>query len=165
MFRLLFSLTAVVGFMLPLSAADEETVPLEKVPKAVMDAVKARFPGGEVKGAAKEVENGKTVFEINLKHNGHVVDATLTPEGELVTIEKEIASKDLPAVVAKSVETAYPKATWKKIEEVIKVEKKVEKLDFYEILLVTADKKELEVVVSPEGKITKEEKKDGKEDK
>ena len=33
--------------------ADEEKVPLDKVPKEVMEAVKARFPGAKLHGATR----------------------------------------------------------------------------------------------------------------
>ena len=44
--------------------ADEEKVPLKDVPKAVLDAVKVKFPNGELTEATRETEEGKTTFEI-----------------------------------------------------------------------------------------------------
>ena len=40
--------------------ADEEKIPLDKLPKAVVEAVKKRFPKAEMKEASKEIEDGKT---------------------------------------------------------------------------------------------------------
>ena len=65
--------------------------------------------------------------------------------------------KQANEAVTKAVEAKYPKATLQKAEEVIKVEKKQEKLAYYEVLLVTAEKKKLEVSVAPDGKIVKAE--------
>src|SRR5262249_40270653 len=121
--------------------ADEEKVPLDKLPKAVSDAVKKRFPGAELSGASKETENGKTVYEITLGHGGHKMDVTFGGDGQLQGIEKEISPKDLPKPVANALEGKYPKATHKTIEEVIKVKDGKEYLESYEVLLVTADKK------------------------
>ena len=74
-----------------------------------------------------------------------------------------IAAKDLPKVVAEALEEKYPKATYKVYEEMTKVTDGKEAIAYYEVLLVTADKKTLEVEVSPEGKILKtEEKKEEK---
>ena len=137
--------------------ADEEKVPLDKVPKAILDSVKARFADGKLTGAGKEVEDGKPVYEVSLKLNGKNIDVTLTPEGKLLGIEKEIAAKELPKAVAKTLKEKYPKAEYKMVEEVIKVKKGVEKLEYYEVLLVTAAKKNVEVTVSPNGKINNEE--------
>lgn len=137
--------------------ADEEKVPLDKLPEAVVKAVKARFPDAKLVSAEKEDEDGKTVYEVAITNKDQKIEVTLTPEGEIVEIEKEIAAKDLPEKVAKSLEAKYPKATYKTIEEVIKVKEKKEQSPYYEVLLVTADKKKLEVSVDGDGKIIKEE--------
>jgi len=144
--------------------ADEEKVPLDKVPKAVLDAVKAKFPGAEMKGASKETEGGKTIYELAIKNKGQNIDVELTEDGKIVAIEKEIAVKDLPKKVVEALEAKYPKATHKKAEEVIKVENGVEKPAVFEVVLVTTDKKSFEVVVSADGKIEKEEGKDKDKD-
>src|SRR6266480_1118590 len=126
-------------------AADEEKFPLDKLPKAVTEAVKKRFPKGEMTEAAKESENGKTVYEVTVKDGGTKIDVTLTPDGTITMLEKEVAAKDLPKEVTEAVEKKYPKATYKLAEEVIKVEDGKEKLSYYEVVVVTADKKTLEI--------------------
>jgi hypothetical protein len=140
--------------------ADEEKVPLDKLPKAVTEAVKKRFPKGEMTEAAKESENGKIVYEVTVKDGAAKYDVTVTTDGTITTLEKEIAVKDLPKEVTEAVEKKYPKATYKLAEAVIKVEDGKEKLSYYEVVVVTADKKTLEIEVSPDGTIKKEEKKD-----
>src|SRR5207237_2545868 len=100
---------------------DEEKVPIDKLPKTVVDAVKKRFPEAEIVSASKEVEDGKTLYELALKQKDAKMDVTLTAEGEIQEIEKEIASKDLPKAVADGLDAKYPKATIKKAEEIIKV--------------------------------------------
>lgn len=147
----------VVGMMLGLAGvrADEEKVPLDKLPRAVTEAVKKRFPDAQLKSAEKENENGKTVYEVVIKNKGQHIEVTLTPEGTITEIEKQIQAKVLPTAVTEALNGKYPKATFKMIEEVIKVKDGKEKLAYYEVLLVTADTKTLEVVVAPSGKITK----------
>ena len=167
MYQMTTRMTATaLGVLAVLAAvwADERKLPLDQVPKPVLEAVRARFAGAELTGAAKETEDGKTVYEINVKHKGRKIDVTLTPEGAIELIEKETAAKDLPAPVAKVLEDKYPKAEYKIVEEVIKVEKKNERLAYYEVLLVTADKKSLEVQVAADGKVLKEEKKTPEKD-
>ncbi len=143
--------------------ADEEKVPLDKLPPAVVAAVKKRFPKAEMKEASKETENGKTVFEVTVQDGKHKTDVSLTEGGEITTIEKGIESKDLPKPVADALEGKYPKATHKTVEEVIKVKDGKEALEYYEVLLVTADKKTFEVEVTPDGKIKNVEEKKGKD--
>ncbi|HET6575849.1 MAG TPA: PepSY-like domain-containing protein [Fimbriiglobus sp.] len=154
----LFTLAAAVP------AGDEEKVTLDKVPGPVLTTVKARFPGAKLTGASKEKEKDKWVYEVSLTEKGKDknVDVTLTPEGELLTIERALGAKALPKAVAKAIEDKYPRPTYKNAEEVIKVEKQEEKLAYYEVLLVTHDKKRtMEVQVTAAGKIVAEEEKKG----
>lgn len=150
---------ALLAMAPSLVRADEENVPLDKLPKPVVDAVKQRFPKAELVKASKEVENGKTEYEVTVKDNGVKIDVTLTPEGKITGLEKELAVKDLPKAVRDALEVKYPKADYKSAEEIVEVKNGKEVLESYEVVLVTADKKKLEVVVSPEGKITKTEQK------
>jgi hypothetical protein len=160
------TVAAVLAFVGVFAArADEEKVPLDKLPKAVVDAVKKRFPQAELTGAEKETEDGKTVYEVAIKNQGQNVEVTTTPEGTIVEIEKEIAAGAMPKAVSAALESKYPKATYRMIEEVFKVQDGKEKLEYYEVLLVTAARKKLEVSVTPEGKFTKEEDKSKEKDK
>ena len=153
------ALVALLGLTaLRADEGKEEKVPLDKLPKAVTDAVKAKFEGCELVSAEKEKEDGKEVFEVAIKHKGHNIEVTLTPEGKIVSVEKEIAAKDAPKAVTEALDAKYPKATVKKVEEVVENEKTT-----YEFLIVTAEKKTVEVVFDPKGKLVKEEKKDKEE--
>lgn len=150
----------MVVLVVSIGRADEEKVPLDKLPKAVAETVKKRFPKLEMKEATKEVtEEKKTVYEVTLKEDKKNIDVTLTPEGIIVMIEKEIDRKDLPKAVAAAIDAKYPQATYKICEEIIPVKDGKEKLESYEVLLETKDKKLIEVVLSTEGKITKTEEK------
>jgi uncharacterized membrane protein YkoI len=135
-------------------------VDLDKVPKAVTDAVKARFPDAELKEASKETEDGKTIYEVAIKNKGQKLEASFTPEGKLVEIEKTIDAKDLPKAVTDALEAKYPKATIKKAEEVTKGDDSVG----YEVVITTTDKKTFEIELDAKGKILEEESKDKKKD-
>ncbi|HEV8323911.1 MAG TPA: PepSY-like domain-containing protein [Myxococcota bacterium] len=138
--------------------AAEKKVALDAVPAAVLDAVKARFKDAALLAAEEETEGGKRLYEVRLKtKEGQTVEVSATPEGALVTIEKTIDVKDLPAPARTAVEGKYPKATLKRVEEVTKVTKGVEALAHYEVLLVTAEKKKLEVLVTPAGELLPDE--------
>jgi hypothetical protein len=131
----------------------EEKVDLAKVPKPVLEAVKKKFPDAKMVGASTEKEGDKLVYEIEIKVNDKTIDVTVTPEGKIVTIEKEIDAKNVPRAVAEALEKKYPKATIKLVEEVSKDDKIVK----YEFQIVTADKKALEVSFDPSGKFLEEE--------
>ena len=144
--------------------ADEEKVPLDKLPQAVAAAVKNRFPDAELKGASKEEEKGQTIYEVAIRHKGQSMDISLTPTGTITEIEKSIEAKAMPRAVKAALTRKYPQATYQKIEEVIKVKGRTEKLEYYEVVLTTAGKKKLEVAVTPEGKLTGEEDKSKEKD-
>jgi hypothetical protein len=141
--------------------ADEEKVAIDKLPKAVVDAIKARFAGAELKAAEKETEGGKTVYDVEIKYKGANYEVAVTPEGKITGYEKQIDAKDMPSAASKALEDKYPKATIKLVEEVYKVEGREDKFEYYEVALVTADKKKVEAHVAKDGKIlkAKEEKK------
>jgi hypothetical protein len=162
----LLVMTAVAVFVLAAPVrAEEEKVPLDKVPKAVLEAAKKRFPKAEVVGASKEKDKDKTVYEIEMKLDGKTIDVTLTEAGAITTIEQQIDAKDLPKAVSEALDKKYPKATYKIIESVTKVKDGKETLEYYEAHLVTAEKKEIEVEILPDGKIKNEEEKKKEEKK
>jgi uncharacterized membrane protein YkoI len=134
-----------------------EKIAPDKLPKAVMDAIKGRFPDADITSAEKETEDGKIVFDIALKSKGKKYEMDIEENGTIVEIEKEVASKDLPEGVTKAIEAKYPKAKIKEIMEVNKVKDKKETPDHYEVIIETADKKEQEIEVSLDGKTIKEE--------
>ncbi len=156
--------TAAAVLMAAATAAwADEKVDLDKVPKAVVDAVKAALPDAEIKGAEKETEDGKLFYEIEILNKKEELDVEPTPDGDLSEIEKEIDYNYLPKAVSNSLEDKYPKAEFKEVEEVTKVEKKTEKLAYYEVQVKTADQKRYEVQVAPDGKVVNEQKKDKKD--
>ena len=53
----------------------------------------------------------------------------------------------------KAVETKYPKSTIQEIMEITAVTEGKEALEAYEVVLMTADKKEVEVAVASDGEI------------
>jgi uncharacterized membrane protein YkoI len=158
---LLAGLVALGG----VARADDKAKPAEKpqkiapdkLPEKVMAAIKARLPGAEITSAEKEMENGKVVFDIELKHKGRKYEMDIQEDGTIIEIEKEVAAKDVPAVT-KAVTAKYPNATIKEIMEVNKVKGKQETPIHYEVTITTADKKSKEVIVSLDGKTVKEEK-------
>jgi hypothetical protein len=103
----------------------------------------------------KENEGGKVVYDVELKHKGRNYEMDIEENGTIIEIEKEISLKDLPKAAVKTLQAKYPNATIKEIMEVNKVKGKKEIPDHYEVLLVTADMKKLEIEVSLDGKAIK----------
>ena len=126
---------------------------LDKIPKPVMDALKAKFPNAAIHTWTKEMEGGDVIYDMEFKENGRACEADIKEGGTYLNYEKAIAAKDLPAAVTGAIEGKFPKATLKEIMEETEVNGNDEKLSAYEVVLVTADKKEVEVRLSPDGKI------------
>jgi hypothetical protein len=153
--------TVLAALLVPGLRADEEKVPLDKLPKTVVNAVKDRFPRGELVEASKETEDGKTEYEVSLKRGEHHIDVMVTPEGKITLIEKTIDIDDLPKKVSAAVKAKHPKGKVTKAEEVITVSDDKETLDYYEVD-VEENGKSVEIKVLINGKIKAEEKKDEK---
>jgi uncharacterized membrane protein YkoI len=149
--------------------AQEVEIKLDQVPKAVMDSARAKFPGAEHRGAARETEDGKTVYEIAMTHEGHRMDVTFQENGTLVLVETEVPEAELPAPVKKAALDKYPGAKIKLAESVKKGPKVKKEVDYYELHLTKADKKSAEIELDSDGKIlksatsSKEEEKEEKE--
>ena len=162
-----FRRIVALGFVLGTLAsvwAEEKKIDLDKLPQKVARAVKKRFPNAKMVSAEKETEKSKTVYEVAIVNNKQKIEVTVTPAGKITEIEKQIGDKRLPKAVAEALASKYPGTSFKMIEEVIKVMNGAEKLEYYEVLLATAEKKKLEVAVTPAGKVVKEEDKTGKKD-
>jgi hypothetical protein len=158
-FKATCGLIATAAFLvlvgLVLAEDKAEKIPLDKVPKSVMDAIKGRFPGAEISSVEKEKEDGKVVFDVELKHNGRKYEMDIHEDGTIIEIEKEIALKDVSDAVKKAVGEKYANSTIKEVMEVNKVKDKQETPDHYEITIETAEKKKMEVIVSLDGKSVK----------
>ena len=145
-------LAALVLFAAAAGAA-EQAKDLDKIPKKVMDALKARFPRAEIHKWTQEKEGDAVVYDIEFKEGDRKCEADIKEDGTYVNFEREVAARDLPKAVTEAVEKKYPKAKMKEIMEITDVKGKDEKLEGYEIVLETADKKEVEVTIGPDGKV------------
>jgi hypothetical protein len=161
------AIVAILGlFGLVSGASAQETeIPLDQVPKAVMDSARAKFPEAKIKEAAKETEDGKTVFELEMTHENRKMDVTFREDGTLVLTETQVSEKEVPAIVRQAVKDKYPGAKIDLIESVKKGPEAKKEADYYEFHLTKVDKKTAEVEVDREGKVLNiEEKKDKDKD-
>ena len=152
-------LLAVLGLASGTRAQDEG-IPLDRVPKAVMDSAKAKFPGAQIKVASEETEDGKPpVYALEMKHHRHNVDVTFKADGTVVLVETAVPEKELPKVVRRAVVHRYPGASVMGAESVKKGPEVKKQADYYEFYLMTADEKPALVQVDPNGKVLKPEQK------
>ncbi|MHB1555999.1 MAG: PepSY-like domain-containing protein [Isosphaeraceae bacterium] len=116
------ALAAVLGLsaVAALAVADEEKVAFDRLPAAVKKAVKKEFHGAKVRGASKEVEHGKTSYEVELTVEGHSIDVVMNARGKILEVEKQIPVGHLPGAVRKKLAAKYPGARIEKAERVSK---------------------------------------------
>lgn len=159
----------LAGLLVLVSAGHaQEKKDSDKIPKKVMDTLKAKFPKAEIDKWTKEKEGNDVVYDIEFKQEGRRFEADIKEDGTLVNWEREVKASDVPGAAKKAVDKKYPKSTWKVVMEVIDVKDGKDTPGGFEITLETADKKEVEVVVTADGKITEdtgEKKEEKKKDK
>lgn len=125
----------------------EKKVKMKDLPKAVQKTVQEQSKGATISGLSKEVERGKTYYEVELKVNGHGRDILIDPAGAVVEVEEEVAMASLPPAVKTAIEAKAGKGKVVKVESVTKNNAIVA----YEAQVNTAGKKS-EIKVGPEGK-------------
>ena len=118
--KTLCAITMSAGLLTSISfAADTESkIKMEKLPPAVQQAVKEQSQGAKLVGLAKEVEDGKTLYEAELKVNGHGKDVTFDTAGKIVSVEEEIALASVPEPARAAILKAVGKGKLKKLESV-----------------------------------------------
>jgi hypothetical protein len=104
-------------------SAGEESVALEGVPPAVRKAAEAAVPGLAADGAAKETDEGKVYFEISGTADGARVDVTVTPEGEVVCIERRVPADSVPEAARAAALKRLPGLVVDKAEKIWKKER------------------------------------------
>jgi hypothetical protein len=138
-------------------AQGEKTLSAKRLPAAVQAAFHKAYPTAKIKGASSEVENGKTIYEVESVDGKINRDLLYSEDGSVIEIEETIALNALPDAVAKALKTETGKGKVEKAEKLTKGE-----TIQYEFV-VTSGKNKREVVIDPTGKIVKTEKKETKE--
>jgi hypothetical protein len=154
MLKFCTSLLAVAGLLFGSTVwADEEDVPLARLPAKVKDAVKAKFPEGELVKASKEIDEGVVLYEVGIKNKGQTIEVTVNEGGQIVEIEYQIDPKDLPKAVTDALNKKYGALKFEKAEDIVKGDKK-----YYEVLIEHANgTRKTEVQIDKDGKILMEE--------
>jgi uncharacterized membrane protein YkoI len=132
-------------------ASAQEAVDPDKLPPKVAQAVKARFPGATIVKATKEMENGRVVYDIEMIRSGKKHEMDCREDGTIVDIQNEIPASDLPPAAQTAIKAKYPGSKIKEVGEILVVNNGQEKRDHFEVLIETAEQKEVELTVSLDG--------------
>ena len=145
-------LLAVLG-LVAVTRAQDEVIPMDRVPKSVINAAKARFPGAEIKQATEETEDETKVYSLQMKHQRHDLDVTFKADGTLVLAETAVPQKELPKVLLRAVASQYPGASLRHAAAVKNGPGLKKTADYYELYLLNGDKRPRLVKVDPKGKV------------
>jgi uncharacterized membrane protein YkoI len=127
-------------------AAQDTKLQAKDLPAPVLKSAQAELAkGGKLVGYLKDVEDGKTYYEMETTISGHTRDFQFDPSGKLLEVEEEMATSAVPPAAVKAIAA---KGTPGKIESVTKNGVIVA----YESIVKTKAGKSLEVAVDATGK-------------
>jgi hypothetical protein len=146
-------LLAVLG-LASVMRARADVIPVDRVPGAVTDAAKARFPGAKIQQATEEATgDGKPTYSLVMKHQRHTLDVTFKDDGAVVLVETDLSKKEVPRAVLRAVALEYPGASVKGAGSVREGPEVKKTADYYQFHLLTADNKPRFLKVDPKGKV------------
>jgi uncharacterized membrane protein YkoI len=109
-----------IAFLAGAGFAAEKKVKLADLPAPVQKTVQEQTKSATLKGLSKEVENGKTFYEIETMANGKSRDLLVDPSGEIVEVEEATTLDSVPAPVKATLEKAAQKGKILTVETVTK---------------------------------------------
>jgi uncharacterized membrane protein YkoI len=110
--------TILIMSLVVVSAAAEKKIKMQEMPAAVQQAVKDQSKGAVIRGFAQEVENGKTLYEMELTVNGHAKDVSFDSAGKVVSVEEEVPLDSIAAPAREAIQKAVGKGKLQKVESV-----------------------------------------------
>lgn len=153
-------------FELPKAAVrPQENIPIEKLPKAVTETVKKRFPKTELRSAVFARPGSewlgpgekRELYLLDLKNGNLHIALWVTPVGAITEIVNEITAAQLTKEVKDYLDKNYPGQRVAEVNELFKVNEDKETLDSVKVFL-SADNRTRVLVFSAEGKFLKEDK-------
>lgn len=147
-------LSAICLLLLGTASAQEHRVKMKDLPPAVQKTVQEQTKDAKILGISKEVEQGKTQYEIETTVNGRTRDLLIDPTGAVLEVEEEITLDSLAAEVRAEVEKNIGKGKLLRLESVTKGGT----LTGYEASISKAGKKS-GIGMGPDGKLIPQKKK------
>lgn len=143
--RILF----IASFASSLLIAGEAAVKMKDLPPAVQKTVQAQTKGAQIKGLSREVEKGRTMYEVETMLNGKSRDLLIDATGALVSVEEPVAIESIPAAAKAALDRLAAGGKIKSVESVTKGQTVT-----YEAVIAKGLKKS-EVVVAADGSVQK----------
>jgi len=134
---------------LAIAFAGETSVKMKDLPPAVQKAVEEQTKGARIKGLSKEVEKGKTMYEVETIQSGNARDLLFDAAGALVSVEELVSIDAIPAAAKTALEKLAAGGKIRSVELVTKGQTVTS-----EAVIVKGSKKS-EIEVAADGSIQK----------
>jgi uncharacterized membrane protein YkoI len=110
----IFALTIAFANVL----ASEKVIAMKDLPAAVQRTVQEQSRGATIRGFSKEVEGGKTIYEVQMNVNGHGKDVSMDASGAVLEVEEEVTLESIPGAARAAIEKAAGSGQITKVETV-----------------------------------------------
>lgn len=94
----------ILGAAVVCCVAQEKRIQKKDLPAAVQKAADEQTKGAEIKGYTREVERGRTFYEVETKVNGKTRDILFEANGALSVIEEETDIATIPTAAKVAIE-------------------------------------------------------------
>ncbi len=113
---------AVLCLSASCALAADQPVKMKDLPPAVQKTVQEQSKGATIRGLSKEIEDGKTYYEVELIADGHNhnKDILIDASGAVAEIEEQVALDAVPAAVKATIEKSAGTGKILKVESVQK---------------------------------------------
>ena len=129
-----------------IASAQETKIKFKDLPPAVQETARAQSQGAMVKAYVKEIEKGKTEYEVQLIVDGKKRAVSIDPNGKILETEQEVAFESVPQKAQDAIKQEAGGAKVERVEEV-----KSDQATVYEALVHQNGKKhEIRVLESGE---------------
>jgi hypothetical protein len=127
----------------------ETKVQFKDLPPAVQTAAKEQSRGATVRGYSKDVENGKTEYEVQLLSAGQTKDVSMDENGSIIDVEQQVGFASLPEEAKEGLRKLAGRGKILKVESVTRGGKVS-----YEAVVMRGGKRS-EIAVTSDGKQAK----------
>ena len=135
-------------------AAESKGIAVESLPPAVQTTVREQTKGAVIHNISKEVEHGKTLYEVETKVGGRSRDMIIGADGKLMVVEAQVVMDSLPAPARET----YMKHIGKGKIVALETVSLGDSLAYYEAQ-IEANGKRSELKVDPNGNVVTDKKK------
>lgn len=108
----------VVGLWVCSAFGQETKIQFKDLPTPVQATAKAQSKGATVKGYSKEIEKGKTEYEVQLLVDGNKRDVSISPDGKVLETEDVVAFSSVPKQAQEAIKQEAKGAKIEKVEMV-----------------------------------------------